>query len=555
MGPMTIQSIMHEDILSRLFGHLSPDLLVEAREFPAIAAERKIRRHTLAMSARVCRAFSEAALNVLWRTLDDITQLFSVIPSYSSDIGMFTRMITEEQWLRFQEYANRVRILNKQPDDKREECPPDTTWVILMQRSSRSPLLPRLEELSTSFSYGMSAGALMLLLNPALKHLDLRIMISHPSDRCTTELLVDIVQPHLAHIKSLTLHEYNGTRAPIPGRIDFESLTHLQNLRISHSVNATTPMLQALSEFTRLRALSLDFALSTYERLALSDTNLESGFSALRELQLTAKLEDASAFLQATKLPHLESLTVTRQCNFANVAHTDFNDALYALYALIPHAIHGLHLRFVEFDEYYPENTSAIHFACGVLLPDAVRALPGLRALTVSFENLACSVSDADLLALRPAWPALSRFEFTAAFRNRTTVYSATHGLALPTFGALVAFAHARPGLTRLALPALAAGGLPPDVHRREGRALLSALPRHSLRLLGFCDVVPRTPIVTLALALDRAFPALDVGHVAVAGRAPVGGGRRPEMLMTLLLTLQTARRCGAPAGVQVASP
>ena len=38
-------------------------------------------RHTLASSARVCRAFSELALDILWRTLDDIGVLFKILPS------------------------------------------------------------------------------------------------------------------------------------------------------------------------------------------------------------------------------------------------------------------------------------------------------------------------------------------------------------------------------------------------------------------------------------------------------------------------------------------
>ena len=75
------KALLCQEILSEIFEHLYPGS-PNPDAFPRERAERRVRQRTLARLARVCHAFSVPALNVLWRVVDDLVALMSILPSF-----------------------------------------------------------------------------------------------------------------------------------------------------------------------------------------------------------------------------------------------------------------------------------------------------------------------------------------------------------------------------------------------------------------------------------------------------------------------------------------
>ncbi|KDQ55222.1 hypothetical protein JAAARDRAFT_344817 [Jaapia argillacea MUCL 33604] len=69
----------------------------------------------LAASARVCKDWSELALNVLWRHITNLYDLFSLLAPIRKEAQEtryeFVRELSPEDWVNFDRYASRVRAL------------------------------------------------------------------------------------------------------------------------------------------------------------------------------------------------------------------------------------------------------------------------------------------------------------------------------------------------------------------------------------------------------------------------------------------------------------
>ncbi|KAI0644951.1 hypothetical protein C8Q79DRAFT_1001572 [Trametes meyenii] len=508
------------DIIPNVLEHLSPGPKPSAKDFPAVIAERKIRRHTLAMSARLCRAFKVPALNLLWRVLDDVVPLLSVIPSYSVKDGSFNEAITDVQWGRFQEYAGRVRELNARCNEYDQYQEQDITWMVLMQRSQGLPLFPRLERLAVD----VTRGPLLMLLGPALTHLDVSLSTGSHSPRNNLNLIADLVRPYLPHLKGLSWYEYDVARSQAPGKIDVSALSNLHEVQIRHKVSATRSMLVSFMAFPQLRKLDLDFRFTPEDRAAVAEAKLEPGFFDLKELHLCASFDDP---------PCLELLSLTHQGHFHRVGRATIVQGLHIAYPKIPRQIRRLHLRIFDHDSYYDDGVTDLpEFAMLLTLRD-------VREVTLSV-NLTTQFTNDNLLALCGAWPALTRFEFAfcreEGSERRPNI---RRHASLPTFTTLVAFARAHPHLERLALPCLNVEQVP-DITSPD----LLDIPRHGLRLLRLSSLAPGTRVVLLALALDRMFPELELGYASMAqGARSSESIYDADVLMMLLLTLQVARR------------
>ena len=81
---------LRRDVADAVFAHLSPGPYPHEDVLPWERAERRRAQKTLARAARVCRALSEPALDVLWRVVDDIVHLLSVLPSYVKSAKLST---------------------------------------------------------------------------------------------------------------------------------------------------------------------------------------------------------------------------------------------------------------------------------------------------------------------------------------------------------------------------------------------------------------------------------------------------------------------------------
>lgn len=87
---MVSSQFLCHDILSKVFEHLEPGCIPDLDEFPAIVSERQFRQYTLAVSARVCSAFTAPALDVLWRYAHYFVYLLRLFSTYSDTEGVST---------------------------------------------------------------------------------------------------------------------------------------------------------------------------------------------------------------------------------------------------------------------------------------------------------------------------------------------------------------------------------------------------------------------------------------------------------------------------------
>lgn len=409
--------------------------------------------------------------------------------------------------------------------------------MVLLQRSQGSPLLPRLEDLTID----VSLGGLISLLAPSVDSLNVGLPIPSGNGRAGT-LLADTVRPHLSHVKTLELNEYvtpgPGPRRSIamPKCIDFCVLTHLESLDVVHPVIARRSMIQALMTFPNLYSLHLVFELCWDERHSLEASTFPLGFFELRELDLTASYDDLALFLEVTNPPRLDMLALARDLEWDD--HPMFED-LPRVYAKIPPQVSDLRLRYRVF----PDNPSVPGdryieplLTLSRVLPPSLYALHDLREVFLQFTNVTRTLENDDLAALCAAWPALEDFEFNGL------LYHNDDATRLPTLDTLLAFARAHPRLRRFSLPGLNPKGIPDRIDLLNAGALRD-WPGHELRLFRLRTYMVGTPLVSLAYAVDRAFPALDLGPVRAA---KVGSNGDPaDLLLAPLLAFQMSRTVG----------
>ncbi|OJT07881.1 hypothetical protein TRAPUB_1231 [Trametes pubescens] len=534
---MVSSQFLCRDILSKVSEHLEPGSVPHFDEFPAIVAERQLRQYTLAVSARVCSSFTAPALDVLWRDMFDFNNLLCLFPTYSSAECGFVGAIAEKEWQRFQAYASRIRSINgnfgKNPGSPSQE----PVWMVLLQRSHGSPLFPRLEFLTINGSL----GGLMSLLAPTVHNLNVYLPLPSANARAAN-LLTDTLRPHLSHVKTLVINEYapnaSGPRRgiSIPKSIDICALTHLEYLDVVYPVIVRRPMLQAFMTFPNLRFLCLTFEFCENERASLAATNFAPGFFELRSLDLTASYNDLALFLEVTNPPQFETLVLARELERGD--DPELGD-LPQVYAKIPPLLRCLNLRFYvpPGDSDAPDDRYTDPLLTPLrVIPPSLHALHNLREVLVRFQNISCPLENDDLAALYTAWPALERFEYNSV------LYYDDDPSRLPTLRTLFAFARAHPRLSRLSLPGISPDGIPDSIDALNA-GLLRDWPGHELRLFRLKTYLMGTRLVSLARAVDRAFPALDLGPVRASKIE--SDGHPTDLLSLSLLAFQMSRKFG----------
>ena len=77
----TRQAFQCQEILSEIFEHLEPGR-PDPNAPPTLRLQRRVHLRTLARLARVSHSFSVPALSVLWRVMDNLVAILSVLPSF-----------------------------------------------------------------------------------------------------------------------------------------------------------------------------------------------------------------------------------------------------------------------------------------------------------------------------------------------------------------------------------------------------------------------------------------------------------------------------------------
>ncbi|TFY78812.1 hypothetical protein EWM64_g5200 [Hericium alpestre] len=121
-------------------------------------------KSTNARCARVCKRWTELALDNMWRHLDELYHLFSHLVPYvkrhnvaASPTLVFARTPTQEDWARFAPYARRVRSLgyDHEREDPAHRLDAEVFRTIALSRTTMTifPKLRRLRWLSQSSEF------------------------------------------------------------------------------------------------------------------------------------------------------------------------------------------------------------------------------------------------------------------------------------------------------------------------------------------------------------------------------------------------------------------
>ncbi|KAH9952038.1 hypothetical protein B0H21DRAFT_705158 [Amylocystis lapponica] len=459
------------DIVYEIFRHLRP--------FPG-RSRSDYQLRVLANAARTCRAFTDPALDLLWQDLDTIIYLLNVThvvgPLYLIKIHGQCDRISDNEWMRFQYYARRVRCLSPHGAVRID----DSVFIELSRHTNGNSLLPSLEYLKWTAILSSQISTLSLI-GPSLRRLDLRILpeaLRHdeepPDDDDLSPLLCQVFA-QAPFIQELTISACGRPAS-------YLSVTEAKHLRF----------LDIMGSYTTFSDPAVVHAFSNMESLTNLRVTLDeaftpsscSGFSNLQCLEIGGPLLQIAQLLSMINSRRLLSITVVSRTKADLVQ------------CLAPCA-KFTSLRTVKcyIDRF--EN----HIILSRRLSDLIKVFLPMRDL----ESLELRV-----LKERLAWSDADVLEMASAWRRLTTlvlVHSHGNDSEIPPIWSLRHFARLCPNLTQLHLSIMdiqTPGPLPVDA---------APVSEHALESL-FIDIMHKRqgPVAELeafhvAKFLDLLFP------------------------------------------------
>ncbi|KAI0629724.1 hypothetical protein C8Q77DRAFT_304933 [Trametes polyzona] len=495
------RALLCPEILIEIFKHLTPGS-PNKYALPRLRARRRENQKALARAACVCRAFSEPALDILWRVVDCLPDLLCVLPSFTlhnKKTYVLTRDISDEEWARFQDYARCVRELYTASSKPVSS----SVYMFLAKHCQNGQgLLPQLQTLD-SFCVRPNELGKILLLTPTLRRLVLvmdscRREIEDPVViRTILQMIQDIAIPRLESLRVSPVDNYLRPEGLNPEITPYVQLAHLQELELISQCVLDKPMLEELLGFPVLRKLAI--AVKITPEILDDDAPLPAqGFKALRDLTVVGRTDSVTKFLQWTSPSSLEKLAL----KYSNRAQLIDSRVLEAS----AQSLRQLELAFTS--DCLPNG-----------LLDALRPALELQALTHVVVKIrvedgdSLPVTNSDMRTLADAWPHLVHFEVNIdEIEDEDEVIDQDDAPVYPSPGDLVAFAERHPHLVRLVWPYLSTNGNGNDDPHWRTPGTVPAL-NHGLQVFRLCLVADlgSQGYRQLAMFLDRLFPSLDL--------------------------------------------
>ncbi|KAJ7773058.1 hypothetical protein B0H16DRAFT_1363088 [Mycena metata] len=274
-----------------------------------------------ASNASVCKQWSNVALDTLWRDLNDLHRLFSILKPLKQ-VGeapdspyAFVQAPDAEDWRRLEKYSRRVRRFRFLQVDSDSEGPrlcPTVFEDVARTRTSLN-LLPNL----TSLAWHGPLSFAPLFLHNNIKHFVLYLPIFIPP-----ESPLPFFRDVASRMPSLSLLDLR-TRLPMR---DMEEaalflLRSLPKLRkvIFPRYSATTRIIETLATLEDLGCVEFQYVaeqgIGDPADTAVFKPTLNVGaFPSLWDLSLTCRVEDCIAFMKQTFAPvNLTALYVDSQ--------------------------------------------------------------------------------------------------------------------------------------------------------------------------------------------------------------------------------------------------
>lgn len=310
-----IPHLLHEifsTLASDSTGRRKPRRLLGAREEPELAwalpfAVDHTKRRTLVNAARTCKRFSSPALDALWRAMDSIIPLLSILPclqfhgsnNYAHDSRYtLSETIQAENWTRLKQYARRILYLHCNISPKLDEF----AFIFLMPHLKGEALLPSLRSLSFPCS-----PILLLLTSSSLRDVNITAL----GDKGTSSFLPALLDsaPHLEKFSTLSTC---SEMSPDAWRT-LAQFSNLHTLRIGSWDLGGAFDASAFSHIFSLRQLvDLGLFFSETSKTAISlRPHVSSQSYSLRSLTIRANPLFVSDVLACVSTAALETLKIT----------------------------------------------------------------------------------------------------------------------------------------------------------------------------------------------------------------------------------------------------
>ncbi|KAI0629342.1 hypothetical protein C8Q77DRAFT_1065829 [Trametes polyzona] len=468
-------------------------------------------RQTLARCARVCRAFFYPAVTSLWSSIDELSDLLTVMRDASlppflgqpiqAKVDQQRQLeILPKQAMRALCYAQHVRTIR----DSCKPTPPSAEEFTfsLWQAGDRTPVL-QLNRLRLVLQATDTAD-LSQILSPSLRcfHVIFRkssAQLDLPSDRehqrfhesSIRDLSRCIVSkaPHLRYLRITTSGEVMESWFDFVGEL--RELETFDALEPAYNRSTTHPLLKPLFSLSQLRHLKMRLPSTVTEPVG------PNAFPALETLTLDAMFAPmcyVSNFLSAISSSQLRSLVLLNCESTMALVHASCHAIAGIVRSRFSTALRDFHLSLRGVGPVQGQPPPLIKTFEPLL---GVHGLTSVR-LNISPDAAVVYPSADDLHRMCEAWPKASHVHLS---------YHASP--APPPLCDLAAVAHQCPDLEELILPCLDAS-LPTmkDVTTGHGFSALRTLRTFNLFDGGWNSRIPDPP--RLAAYLDTLFPEVD---------------------------------------------
>ncbi|KAH9948974.1 hypothetical protein B0H21DRAFT_197184 [Amylocystis lapponica] len=486
------------DILSQVFQHVPSD---SSQPFD----RRQLNRHTLAQAVRVCKAFSDPALSVLWRHLPiprPLYMLFMCLRNIQHDGDNATDGdIPQYDLARFQRYARRIRSIKYCPASM-EVNNINYVYPFVARGLNVECLMPCL----TSLHWEQDSAddtSITTLLSPSLRslHLDFYLVSGGCERPIALEMLLQSIFqgcPSLQDVSMTSLY------AP-PKPFAFAALQRLRKVELLDcSLLVIWHVFQALSTVPTLVHLVLDIKNNNCNGGSYYYRN---GFHALRTLTIFGELPCIQPIVSAISSTTIDSLHIatTQSARFVS-EYADLLTIVASRWSISLCTL-KLDLKLKGIGPGSLPNVALLKFLHPAL------TLGALTRLEIGTPYISLTIADEDMHTLASSYSCLEALRIQSGAdlpRLQEPQDIRTFACGRPALSALLDLAHRMPALRDLTMPFVL------DQAQLDTLAANPHVASRALRCLGadnsILEVAPGD-LERVANCIIAAFPDLAILH------------------------------------------
>ncbi|KAI0738351.1 hypothetical protein C8Q80DRAFT_1347940 [Daedaleopsis nitida] len=411
-----------------------------------------------ARNARVCKSWTEVALDLLWREVDHLPRLLRILAPIEEcdEEDRFARSLEPGDWANFMRYASRVRKLVVSSDIEEHLRGPNVFQEIAQSRTTLH-LLPKLSSLT--WASGERLRLSLMFMHENIKEFAVGLS---PTPKYSLKVYCEEIALRMPRLTKLDLRfscsvrEFEADLCTLLG-----ALPKLQSVTMPR-YTLTTKIIEALSRKEHLGIASFEYDYKQgvgdpTDVLDWSPSLEEGAFPALYDLNVSAQLPHFLRVLAAPFFP------ANLRLLYVHATHAVGPPLVHAFLAAVAESCQLLtELALVCGGDAQPLRFRARPAAEERISMDTLR--PVLKCPQLVLFELSCetplALTQADVEELAAGWPTLEVLVL-APYPIPLPLPQESEGGAL-TLAALVPFARHCPNLRTLALH-LSVGG--PHAH------------------------------------------------------------------------------------------